>query len=60
MVLVNFLRIVSECFTFGIYLYPLFSDPVEDVDGIKPAFVGSTTTEDNNSIVFSIIAHGAV
>ena len=46
--------------TFGINLYPLLVSPVEDINGIKSAFVGSTTSKDNNSIVFSIIAHRAV
>ena len=46
--------------TFGVDFHPLFGGPVEDIDGVEAFFVGSTSTKNNNSIIFLIIAHGAV
>ena len=46
--------------TFGVDFHPLFGSPVKNIDGVEAFFVGSTTTKNNNSIIFLIIAHGAV
>lgn len=44
----------------GVYFHPLFGLPVEDADGIKSFLVGSSPSKDNDPIIISIVAHGAV
>lgn len=50
----------SRFVIFGIYLYPFFGFPVEDVKGIKSLFVGSASSEYDQSVVMLIVVHGAI
>lgn len=50
----------SRLVIFGIYLDPFFGFPVEDVKGVKSLFVGSSSSEDDQSVVMLIVVHGAI
>lgn len=58
MVQVNFLD--KRLNTFRLDFDPLFRHPVEYVDCVKPLFVGTTPTKNDDAIVLRIITHGAV
>ena len=45
---------------FGIDLDPLLGGPVEDVDGIKSLFVGSSSSEEDELMIGGIIAESCV
>jgi len=45
---------------FGIDLDPLLGGPVEDVDGIKSLFVGSSSSEYYDLVAMRVVVHGAV
>lgn len=45
---------------FGSNFYPIFSVPVQNIDWVKSLFISSSTSKDNNLIVFFIIVHGTI
>ena len=46
--------------TFGVNFDPLFGDPVEHVNCIESLLIGSSASKNDNSIIFRVIAHGAI
>jgi hypothetical protein len=45
---------------FGSDFSPYFGFPIQDIYSVESLFVGSSSTEDYNLLVLSIIVHGAV
>lgn len=50
----------SRLIGFRVYLHPLLGLPIKYIYGIEPLLIRSSASEDNDSIIISIIAHGAI
>jgi hypothetical protein len=45
---------------FGSYFHPYLRLPIEQVNCVKPLFVGPSPSEDNDLLILAIVVHGAI